>query len=392
MIDYSNFSEEEKNEYYTVLDACRALINSSFNPDQAIDFLCSGRPDLKYLREFLEEKITCPVAYTPYDAAVTVVDSDIAGSDWWSKAKSRLTNEHGYWNRYRRYLREIKDWDSNDIQNNIDTPTDNLMNYLLNPALNEEGKRQGLVFGHVQSGKTSHFIGLINKGIDAGYNVIIVLSGIHNDLRRQTQQRIDSDVLGNKTGIKISNEISQTGVGLISSTVSPYVTPVTTEDDDFDAGARHNPPFIIVTKKNVPRLRKVRDYLLKHYRDNENQTRLSTEYKLLLIDDEADQASLNTNPVIDKKTKKINEDTDPSKINQKIREILELFSVRSYVGYTATPFANLFVPQDLEDESLGWDLFPRDFIATIPESPLYIGAKKFFGLGPKEKIFKLARP
>ena len=389
MIDYANFSDGEKNEYYIAYEACCGLLKAGFNPDNAIDVLCSNRPELKYLREFLEEKITRPISYTSYNDAITVVNSDITDSNWWDKAKSRLTNEHGYWNRYSQYLREVKDWDINDIQNNIDKPTDTLMNCLLNPALNVEGKRQGLVFGHVQSGKTSHFIGLINKGIDAGYNVIIVLSGIHNDLRRQTQQRIDSDVLGNKTGTKISNEISQTGVGLISSTVSPYVTPVTTEDDDFDAGARHNPPFIIVTKKNVSRLRKVRDYLLKHYRDNENQTRLSTEYKLLLIDDEADQASLNTNPIRDKKTKKLNEDFDPSKINQNIREILELFSVRSYVGYTATPFANLFVPQDLEDEELGWDLFPRDFIATIPESPLYIGAKKFFGLREEKGISKI---
>ena len=99
---------------------------------------------------------------------------------------------------------------------------------------------------------------------------------------------------------------------------------------------------------------------------------------MLLIDDEADNASINISKDFDK----------ASRINSLIRELLSIFSRSCYVGYTATPFANIFIDPDSEQEMIGEDLFPRNFIISLDPPSNYFGADKVFGEDASTKVVK----
>ncbi len=285
--------------------------------------------------------------------------------------KPWLSDRHGYidfyyWNRYHELLKEKF---SVDVVGKLDTITDKILDHLEDPQKEGNWQRKGLVVGHVQSGKTANYIGLICKAADAGYKVIIVLGGMLNSLRNQTQARIDSDFFGYCT--KTKKEI---GVAKFENTRRPF--SLTTSIADFakttadrvqiDLEALKE-PVVFVLKKNVTTLKNVKNWL-----ESSNKRGLS-KFPLLLIDDEADHASINTN----------RDDQDPTKINLGIRELLKLFPRNSYVGYTATPFANIFIDPDNEDEmqngELFKDLFPRDFILSLDPPSNYVGAKTLFG-------------
>lgn len=120
-------------------------------------------------------------------------------------------------------------------------------------------------------------------------------------------------------------------------------------------------------------------------RDYKRKKKVPAKYPALIIDDEADQASINTRESYDDQGKVL-DDYNPTTINGLIRELLGVFECRSYIGYTATPFANIFIPPHIDDEKYGTDLFPRDFIYRAPRADQYIGAREFFGLGNNEDI------
>ena len=278
-----------------------------------------------------------------------------------------------YWGRYRQLLQEKM---SGDVVQKIDNITDKILDHLEDPHKDGKWERRGLVVGHVQSGKTANYIGVMSKAADAGYKVIIVLGGLLNSLRNQTQKRIDSDFFGFCT--KDKKEI---GVARFDNSRRPL--SLTTAVEDFrkttadrvqiDLNAL-NEPVVLVLKKNVTTLRNLQNWL------NASNKRGLSEYPMLLIDDEADHASINTNKA----------DRDPTKINQGIRELLKMFPRNSYLGYTATPFANIFIDPETESEmqdgEMYRDLFPRDFIFSLDPPSNYIGPSAVFDDEPTVDI------
>lgn len=345
--------------------------------------------DKELFAQFLFREIT---AYT--EPSIGVVSPELDDKTWWSKLKKSEKFIPEYWQRYYDYLNRKPSWSLTAVQD-IDSSTDEIMNALANPRSGRACDRMGMVFGYVQSGKTAHYIGLINKAVDAGYRIVVVLTGIHNSLRSQTQSRIDEEVLGYETSLEnladMIREPNVIGVGIgAHNRVKTIVQSITTRDEKGDVnktteGVSMVPPFIIVTKKNATVLRRI----LRFFRKNQcaevidGKKIITAKYPALIIDDEADQASINTNDSYDEKGNLL-DDYNPTTINGLIREILKTFECRSYVGYTATPFANIFIPPHINSERYGTDLFPRDFVFRTPRADQYIGAREFFGLSGDE--------
>ncbi len=224
----------------------------------------------------------------------------------------------------------------------------------------------------MQSGKTSNYTGLTCKAADAGYNLIIVLAGMHNNLRTQTQIRLDEGFLAFDTKYQRAYD---TGTSIIGAGVGQRIYPAhsfTSSDEAGDFSRRGtysfhtNEPIIAVVKKNKSRLENLYRWLYSHAADEGNGIRKIRSKTLLLIDDEADNASINVS----------NDPEKRSAINNAIRQILNLFIKSGYVGYTATPFANIFIPFDEND------IFPRDFVINLPAPSNYIGPEKVFGFRP----------
>jgi len=276
-----------------------------------------------------------------------------------------------YWKRYRRLLPDKKFAPA--VISRLDMVTDKIIEHLENPQKPGKWKRKGLVVGHVQSGKTANYTGVICKAADSGYKVIIVLAGLLKTLRNQTQERIDEGFVGldsakqlEATGLKEK----LVGVGKFDSTNLRTPVSLTTNTQDFDKKiatqlrtriGHFNEPVVLVLKKNVSILSNLVEWLKNNNSDLHG-------FPMLLIDDEADHASVNTRK----------KDEDPTATNSRIRELLSLFEQSSYLGYTATPFANIFIDPDSDDEMLNNDLFPRDFIISLDAPSNYAGAKRIF--------------
>ena len=294
---------------------------------------------------------------------------------WYMAAKAELPGK--FWDRYRIYLQKEQHWNK-DTVNELDKTTDEIMDLLGNPSSANSYLYRGLCIGDVQSGKTSTYIGLINKAADAQYRVIILLTGTIEKLRRQTQQRIDEGFIGlDSYAFTLENDNVQVGVGTIDSTTSGWA--VTSTTSDFNAatakkivGQLNNisAPVIFVLKKNKSVLEKL-EHWLRFY--NANKITKKIDLPMLLIDDEADNASVNT-----KKDK-----FEVTAINKGIRNLLVLFQKANYVGFTATPYANIFIDPDTEQEMLDHDLFPRDFIYALEAPSNYIGARSIFAKNAK---------
>ena len=295
---------------------------------------------------------------------------------WIKDFKANHTVEHwAFWNRYSHYLQHTKGF-SPDVIDKIDKLTESTLDKLFDPTLQDITiNKKGLVVGQVQSGKTANYTGLICKAADAGFNLIIVLAGLHNNLRSQTQLRLDEDFLGFDTQFERAytmNLTSKRGVGLIHGFPPAIANSITTSHDkgDFTKKAAETlgvnfdtpQPILLVVKKNATVLKRLSKWLSTQT-ETVNGKKTITIKSLLIIDDEADNASINTKK----------EDESPTVINRLIRNVIGLFNRSGYVGYTATPFANIFIPLD-ED-----DLFPRDFIINLPAPSNYIGPDKIFG-------------
>ncbi len=261
----------------------------------------------------------------------------------------RLTGRH--WPKLRAYLENVKGWRSGSIEG-LDKASSEVVSLLWNPNL-DQFRCRGLVVGHVQSGKTANMTAVMAKALDAGYNTVIVLAGLTNKLRCQTQTRLVSDLV---TRNPIDWQV-----------LSPQDV-----DDDFQV-----PPYggipshtdkaqLAVVKKNVSPLDRLKVAIRKTPRVALKRLRI------LLIDDECDQASVNA----------ARGALDMTAINQRIRELLKMLPAVSYVGYTATPFANVLInPYPGEGQALD-DLYPRDFITALPTPSEYFGAERLFGRVP----------
>ena len=323
-----------------------------------------------------------------FEGSAKVLEDNRDHQEWLADERSSI--KWNFWSRYKKYLEAVEKLPPAVVAN-IDETTEEVLKRLESPRRNGSWDRRGMVVGNVQSGKTSNYTGLISKAVDAGYKIVIVLAGLNNDLRSQTQKRIDKGFLGRDTKKKESYDqtSSKIGAGLLPGFYEPPVIAVTSADanGDFKKSVHHSvtitpggDPIIAVVKKNVTPLKN----LLNWFTGANNSGKIAN-IPLLLIDDEADNASIDT-----KAAKRIGnndadpdaEEQDPTKINGLIRQILNCFSQSAYVGYTATPFANIFIyPMDESNsgETYGEDLYPRSFIVNLHAPSNYIGPEKVFG-------------
>lgn len=301
---------------------------------------------------------------TTMDEGVSLVDVKDNHDEDWVVKKENISWD--YWTDYERQLAG-EGWGPKIIHT-MGEVTNNILGLLKDPETPGEWDRRGLVIGHVQSGKTANYIGLIARAADAGYRFIIVIAGIHNNLRKQTQSRIDEGFIGRNsetgqlTGVGELNRIRKSPIPL-TNTISDFSKKFASANmADLKAYDR---PVILVIKKHVTTLGNVYSWLKKLNADKDGQI---TSIPMLLIDDEADNASINTNKP----------EIDPTRTNEKIRRLLSLFKKSCYIGYTATPFANIFINPDDEAEMIGDDLFPRNFIYCLDAPTNYFGAQKVF--------------
>lgn len=290
----------------------------------------------------------------------------------WLKAK-KDSIDFFYWNRYALYLEQDAMRTSGVIAA-IDDVSDKIVDLAGDPNVIGTLHRRGLLLGDIQSGKTSNYIAVMNKAADVGYKVIILLTGTIESLRRQTQERVDEGFIGrsSKAYLQRNSQTIKKGVG--SKDSRRFATGFTTESSDFRAAAVRsmnaslsnmtNEPVVFVLKKNSKTLQNLIGWLEDYNADNKGVIDLP----LLLIDDEADNASINTRA-----------DNDPTTINKHIRRLLELFTKSSYIGVTATPFANIFILPEKTEDMLNDDLFPADYIYALDPPTNYIGGNEIFG-------------
>ena len=288
--------------------------------------------------------------------------------EWYTYVKEQRHDTNcSYWDRYKEFLRNENF--PNKVIDSIDKDTDKITNLLGDPSVTYKYSRKGLVIGDVQSGKTANYIAVMNKAADAGYKIIILLTGTIEKLRKQTQERVDKGFIGGDVDKQL------VGVGKINSKLE--VSAFTSAKNDFKEQLKTitlslsslTNPLVFVVKKNKTILESLFQWLknenIKYGSENNEKT---IDYPLLLIDDEADNASINTNI----------EENDPTAINRAVRKILGVFTKSSYLAYTATPYANIFINPNTSDNMVKDDLFPKDYIYVLDTPNNYIGAKEMY--------------
>lgn len=288
------------------------------------------------------------------------------------------------WYSYKQFLTHTKGFPP-QVLDSLDASSTEILDLLGNPTQSGSWKRRGLVIGDVQSGKTATYIGIVNKAADAGYKLVVLLTGATESLRQQTQYRIDEGFLGKDSSIIQHDKVI--GVGN-HPTKSNFLRGqgITTHAKDFvtqtfigqavkiDPNADH--PYLFVLKKNVTPLDNLIAWLKGQFTGDQ------FNIPMLLVDDESDYASVNNN--YGKKG-----DKDPSRINARIRELLSLTSRSSYMAFTATPFANVFIDHNSFDEAYKDDLFPHHYIYALSSPSNYFGAKRYFGTSDEESTDSL---
>lgn len=365
--------------------------------DKTIESMKAIIDDTDALRNYLLSRIS---REKEEETVSVMLGEEAENSTWWDEFRAENASDLKFWNRYSKYLFERKHWEKSAITKSIGNPTDMLLNAIADPNRVVAQEKRAMVVGYVQSGKTANYIGLINKALDAGYKYIIVLAGIHNNLRSQTQSRIDEEVLGYETSSEARQkqreraEKNRIGVGTLYN--AGFVQTLTFRDESGDFSKKNSSwdthpdvPTIIVTKKIKSTLTNLIENIESKQvvkQDENGHFIMPAKYPLLLIDDEADQASVNTGYDYDENGNIVDE-YDVKTINKLIRQLLNHFESKSYVGYTATPYANIFIPNDLSvaSEELGNDLFPADCIISLPKPYRYIGANEFFGYGTEDE-------
>jgi len=278
--------------------------------------------------------------------------------------------EFRYWDRYRRYL--IKEGMGEPVVQKIGEITETIVDLAGDPKLEGAWSRRGLVVGHVQSGKTANYLGVINKAADAGYRVVILIAGVHNNLRSQTQERVDFGFVGRDSDQILSRQTNAEKVGVGSLSPGFTATAYTSRASDFSRPRAEglgipiqnsSEPVILVIKKNPSILKNLIEWIRGTSAEQGGLT-----LPMLVIDDEADNASVDTSK----------DPEAPRTINRLIRELLSLSTRNAYIGYTATPFANIFIDPDTKTDVQGKDLFPRDFIVGLDAPSTYVGANEYF--------------
>jgi len=310
-----------------------------------------------------------------------------------------------YWDDYEKYLTQVQKWPASSIMT-LDQSTDAVVERLTDPIRDEIKPTKGLVVGYVQSGKTANFTGVIAKAIDAGYRLVIVMTGTIEILRAQTQRRIDMELMGVENvlagqdsndpevakGLDYQQDEAWLAKKFVEHTQAALDQPgaarirrVTTHNGDYRGlphgmsqlryhrldklqplnaaeNLFHTDAYVVIIKKNRSPLKQL-------IKDLKPMQSMLTELPALIIDDESDLASINTKPP--------DKSDDRTIINKLITEILKVVPRAQYVGYTATPFANVFI--DPDDDA---NLFPSDFVLSLPRPPGYMGVQEFHDIDP----------
>ncbi|RYF60892.1 MAG: hypothetical protein EOO27_04115 [Comamonadaceae bacterium] len=322
---------------------------------------------------------------------------------WYEDAREKRSNL--YWTDYKTYLAEVKKWDASAITT-LDRSSDSIVERLADPTRSEIKQTKGLVVGYVQSGKTANFTGVIAKAIDAGYRLVVIMTGTIEILRAQTQRRIDMELMGVENvlagqdptdpavakGLDYQQDEDWLANRFVRHTDAALDQPgvarirrVTTHHSDYKSLPQgmsqlryerhdkteplnapenlfHTDAYVVVVKKNSAALKKL-------IKDLKPLQSMLSELPALIIDDESDLASVNTK---DPKRSKAR-----TTINEHITEMIQIVPRAQYVGYTATPFANVFI--DPDDER---DLFPSDFVLSLPRPASYMGVQEFHDVDP----------
>jgi hypothetical protein len=263
----------------------------------------------------------------------------------------------------------------------LDELTDEILDLAGNPKLAGTWARRGLVLGDVQSGKTGTYLGLFNKAADAGYRLFILLAGNTEVLRQQTQARVDEAFIGRDSALQVRHKGADTtpskliGVGNIRKDLAHSVGMTTALRDfrrsSYEAtsitihtDAPH--PYVFVVKKN----KSILESLISWLKEQASSSGGQLDVPVLMLDDESDYASINTR-----------DDDNPTAINQALRDVLGMFRRSSYVAFTATPFANIFINHDVDN-----DLFPRDFVYALETPSNYVGSVATFGTSDDVRV------
>ena len=349
-------------EQQQALRAARALVDIGFPLEQIIT-----NPVIPpHLRQFVREKLEAETSFVLTPTRVVVADQKHC--DWLLDIDRYQWH---YWPALRQLLLTSRNWETSTLRALDDSSVRILRR--LEPPQKEKFDIRGLVLGFVQSGKTANYTALIAKAADAGYRLVIVLSGIDNGLRRQTNIRLKRELVGYSEGKAGAVRLPPIG---------KQWHEFTREDlnGDFQAGyANHaalqgTQPVLLVVKKNGPVLRRLGRWL------DDAPPEVRSKLPFLLIDDEADLASIDTRGTYQQEDGPADAEYEPpSVINGLIRDLLRRFERRAYVAYTATPFANILIPHDTADRRVGNDLYPKDFIVDLPKPPGYFGAEEIFG-------------
>ena len=393
------------------LDLIMNLAKWDNAPVQGNEWTAGTEPNTEERRS----RVVAALGFDPETAAVIAKNFPISKGDgttviagpwepWYTDEVKRARDF--YWGHYVDYLRTRRGWPAEAIVN-LDMATTRVVERLIDPSRKEAGQTKGLVVGYVQSGKTANFTGVIAKAIDAGYRLVIVMTGTTNILREQTQRRVDMELVGRENILRGTDENDPEAAQFIdylddedwiadrfvrhgawpSEIGRPDIHRMTNRRFDyrrlqqgrsaleFERRDRTKPLWhpdnlftsdarLIIVKKNTTVLNNL-------VKDLKNTADRLENIPALIIDDESDQASVNTTD-----PRKWDEDKrERTAINEHLSNLLRLLPRAQYIGYTATPFANVFVdPTDAED------IFPKDYLISLDRPLGYMGAEDFHDL------------
>ncbi|TSC58772.1 MAG: Z1 domain-containing protein [Candidatus Peregrinibacteria bacterium Greene0416_19] len=307
-----------------------------------------------HLRDHVLKYFSPPLQITPPDLITDTIQRI-------PRCNPDIDSMQQYFGTFQRFLIDTRRWPKSTVGTLAETSLD-LIKQLPKPDAAESFKAYGLVLGYIQSGKTANMAALIARAADEGYKLFIVLAGLWKDLRAQTQRRFDQEITGR------SDDPADEPCVQHDSNMAPWArltqSGLNGDFSDMPNNLDARSPHLAVIKKNK-RIESLMEWL-------ERCPVPLKDLPAIIIDDEADQGSINTNYG---RTDDDGESIDPSATNRRIRELIQKLPKCVYIGFTATPFANVLI--DAEED----DLYPRDFIATLPEPPGYFGPRKLFGLG-----------
>lgn len=365
--DELNFWEQAEGKTLTKTQIEETL-NKVINRDFSSRDITFTKDDLKHVRYQISQRMVQVV-----DIPVMLEGGRVKKwlEEWRTTKQKNRENPWELWEGYRSEL--IKQGKATNVIVSNEDVIDSCLDMSGDPGRDGPWESRGLVMGNVQAGKTLNYIGLINKAMDVGYKIIIVLGGHLDELRKQTQERVDEGAIGRDSNKLSGKEVFNTniafGVGTYGLEGRPHGG--TTVDSDFGKkvvkslglNIAGELPVIFVIKKHYRILDNLKTWI-----DNFEDSRVKHR-PILLIDDEADYATINTKKA----------GIEATKTNTSIKNLLGIFSKKTYVGYTATPFANIFIKKyDKESDRVDDDLFPKDFMISLPKNDNYCGQDYFF--------------